>query len=63
KDGKYDFQNEGEVKKQIDFTWKNGSSEPKTFAAWEKLTEQAVQDVKGLLSVARGYLKNRHDYD
>lgn len=63
KDGKYNFQNEGEVKEQIDFTWKNGSSEPKTFAAWEKLTEQAVQDVKGLLSVARGYLKDRHDYD
>ena len=63
KDGKYDFQAEGAVKAQIDFTWKNGSAEPLTFAAWEKLTEQAVQDVKGLLSVAKGYLKDRHDYD
>lgn len=63
KDGKYDFQKEGELKKQIDFTWKNGTAEPLTFAAWEKLTEQAVQDVKGLLSVAKGYLKDRHDYD
>ena len=63
KDGKYEFQNEGEVKEQTDFTWKNGSSNVKTFAAWEKLTEQAVQDVKGLLSVAKGYLKDRHDYD
>ncbi|ALR29763.1 hypothetical protein ATE47_04160 [Chryseobacterium sp. IHB B 17019] len=63
KDGKFEFQAEGEVKEQIDFTWKNGSSNVKTFAAWEKLTEQAVQDVKGLLSVARGYLKDRHDYD
>lgn len=63
KDGKFDFQTEGAVKAQIDFTWKNASAEPLTFAAWEKLTEQAVQDVKGLLSVARGYLKDRHDYD
>ena len=63
KDGKFDFQAEGAVKAQIDFTWKNASAEPLTFAAWEKLTEQAVQDVKGLLSVARGYLKDRHDYD
>lgn len=63
KDGKYEFQTEGAVKEQIDFTWKNAQSEPYTFAAWEKLTEQAVQDVKGLLSVARGYLKDRHDYD
>ncbi|KQR93301.1 hypothetical protein ASG01_08880 [Chryseobacterium sp. Leaf180] len=63
KDGKFDFQSEGATKAQIDFTWKNGSSDVKTFAAWEKLTEQAVQDVKGLLSVARGYLKDRHDYD
>ena len=63
KDGKFDFQAEGAVKAQIDFTWKNASAEPLTFAAWEKLTEQAVKDVKGLLSVARGYLKDRHDYD
>lgn len=63
KDGKYEFQAEGAIKAQIDFTWKNASAEPLTFAAWEKLTEQAVQDIKGLLSVARGYLKDRHDYD
>ncbi|MDV3749302.1 hypothetical protein CMU21_15830 [Elizabethkingia anophelis] len=63
KDGKYDFQTEGEAKKQIDFTWKNGSSSALTFAAWERLTEQAVQDVKGLMNVATGYLKDRHDYD
>lgn len=63
KDGKFDFQTEGAVKSQIDFTWKNGSSNVLTFAAWEKLTEQAAQDVKGLLSVAKGYLKDRHDYD
>ncbi|MGG7470774.1 hypothetical protein ACVVIH_20480 [Chryseobacterium arthrosphaerae] len=63
KDGKFDFQAEGAVKSQLDFTWKNGNSEPYTFAAWEKLTEQAAQDVKGLVSVAKGYLKDRHDYD
>jgi len=61
KDGDYAFVAEGAVKPQIDFKWETNYAKPKKIAAWMHLTEEAVQDVKGLESVAKDYLKKKHD--
>lgn len=61
KDGDYAFVAEGAAKPQIDFTWETNYAKPVKAAAWIRLTDEAVQDVKGLESVARDYLKKRHD--
>lgn len=61
KDGDYAFVAEGEVKPQIDFKWETNYAKPKKIAAWMHLTEEAVADVKGLESVAKDYLKKKHD--
>lgn len=61
KDGDYTFVNEGAVKPQIDFKWETRFAEPKKIAAWIKLTEESVKDVRQLESVARDFLRKKHD--
>lgn len=61
KDGDYSFVEEGKIKPQIDFDWATRYATPKKVAAHMVLTEEAITDVKGLESVARNYLKDKHD--
>lgn len=61
KDGNYAFVAEGAKKPQIDFKWENRFLEPKKIAAFEVLTEESVTDVVRLMSVAKDYLKQKHD--
>ena len=61
KDGDYTFVAEGASKPQIDFKWETNYAKPKKIAAWMHLTEESVMDVKGLESVARDYLRKKHD--
>lgn len=61
KDGNYNFVAEGGKKPQIDFKWTNRFAEPYKIAAHEVLTEEAVTDVARLESVAREYLRKKHD--
>jgi hypothetical protein len=61
KDGDYTFVNEGASKPQIDFKWETRWATPKKIAAWMKLTEESVKDVVGLESVARDFLRKKHD--
>ena len=52
---------EGEAKPQIDFKWEERWVNPTKVAAWIKLTEESVEDVIGLTSVARNFLRKKHD--
>ena len=61
KDGDYSFVAEGGVKPQIDFQWETNYAKPVKAAAWVRLTEESVQDVAGLESVARDYLFKKHN--
>lgn len=61
KDGDFEFVAEGGRKPQIDFEWKNRFAEPVKAAAHEVLTEEAVTDIARMESVAREYLKKKHD--
>lgn len=61
KDGDYAFQTQGAAKAQIDFVTKTRFAEPYTLAAWEKLTEQAVDDIPFLQSVATDLLFKKHN--
>ena len=61
KDGDYTFVAEGGVKPQIDFTWETNYAKPVKAAAWIRLTEESIQDVKGLESVAKDYLFKKHN--
>lgn len=60
-EGDADIVAEGGTKPQIDFDWVTRFTSPYKVAAWIKLTEESVQDVKGLQDVATNYLKKRHD--
>lgn len=60
KDGDYTFVAEGTVKPQIDFTWETNYAKPVKAAAWIKLTDESVQDVAGLESVANDLLRKKH---
>ena len=60
KDGDYTFVAEGTVKPQIDFTWETNYAKPVKVAAWIKLTDESVQDVAGLESVANDLLRKKH---
>jgi len=60
-EGDADIVAEGGTKPQIDFDWDTKYVSPYKVAAWIKLTEEAVQDVRGLQDVAENYLKKRHD--
>ena len=61
KDGDYTFLAEGAIKPQIDFSWETNYAKPVKAAAWERLTEESVQDVAGLESVARDFLFKKHN--
>ena len=60
KDGDYTFLAEGEVKPQIDFTWETNYAKPVKTAAWMRLTDESIQDVAGLQSVANDLLRKKH---
>ena len=61
KDGDYTFVNEGAVKPEIDFKWETRYATPKKIAAWVRLTQESIKDVAGLESVARDFLRKKHD--
>lgn len=61
KDGNFAMVAEGGVKPQIDFKYTNRHAIPKKAAAHEVLTEEAVTDIPRLMSVAKEYLKKKHD--
>lgn len=61
KEGGYGFVVEGASKPQIDFKWETRYPTPKKVAAHEILTEEAVTDFARLESVAREYLRKKHD--
>lgn len=61
KDGNYAFVAEGEEKPQIDFKWEKRYPTPKKAAAYIILTEESVTDYTRLESVAREYLRKKHD--
>jgi HK97 family phage major capsid protein len=61
KDGDYTFVAEGGTKPQIDLQWETNYAKPVKTAAWIRLTEEAVQDVVNLQSVANDYLRRKHD--
>lgn len=61
KEGGYGFVAEGGSKPQIDFKWETRFETPKKIAAHEILTEEAVTDFTRLESVAREYLRKKHD--
>ncbi len=52
---------EGTAKPQIDLDWETNYAKPVKVAAWERLTEEAAEDVEGLESVARDYLFKKHN--
>ena len=60
KDGDYTFVAQGTLKPQIDFTWETNYAKPVKVAAWIKLTDESVQDVAGLESVANDLLRKKH---
>ena len=55
KDGDYAFVAEGTVKPQTDFTWETNYAKPVKIAAWLRLTDESIQDVVGLQSVANDF--------
>ena len=61
KDGDFAFLLEGAIKPQIDFTWETNYAKPVKAAAWVRLTDESVQDIAGLESVARDLLFKKHN--
>lgn len=61
KDGDYSFVAEGAVKPQIDFKWETRYATPVKAAAWIKLTEEVVEDVASIESIAYDLLSKKHD--
>lgn len=61
KDGDFDFVAEGGKKPQIDFAIETRYAQPKKIAAWIELSDEAVQDIPGLESIARDLLRKKHD--
>lgn len=61
KDGDFAFQTaEGAAKAQIDFKTETRYATPVTLAAYEVLTNQSVQDIPGLQSIAQNILFKKH---
>lgn len=52
---------EGGTKPQIDFDWVNRYQIPYKIAAYEVLSEEVAKDIPRLVSVARTYLRDKHD--
>ena len=61
KEGGYAFVAEGALKPQIDFTWENRYAAPEKIAAYEIFTEESIKDYPRLMSVAKDFLRKRHD--
>jgi len=61
KDGDYTFVAEGGTKPQIDFKWQNYYATPKKAAAYEVLSEEVVDDIARMVSVAKEFLRKKHD--
>jgi hypothetical protein len=61
KDGDYAFLLEGAIKPQVDFSWETNYAKPVKAAAWVRLTDESVQDIAGLESVARDLLFKKHN--
>lgn len=61
KEGAVAYIAEGGTKPQIDFRWETRFASPVKAAAWIRLTEESVQDVAGLQSIATDFLRKKHD--
>lgn len=61
KDGDFSFVAEGTAKPEVDFKVETRYASPVKAAGWIGLTEESVQDIPGLQSIAAGYLKDKHD--
>jgi hypothetical protein len=61
KDGDFAFVAEGTAKPQLDFKIETRYATPVKAAGWIHLTEESVQDIPGLQSIATGYLRDKHD--
>jgi len=61
KDGKALNVAEGTAKPQIDIKWEQRWVRPTKVAAWMELTEEALDDVIGLKSLVRDFLRKKHD--
>lgn len=61
KDGDFTFVAEGESKPQIDFLAQTRFAYPAKAAAWIKLTEEALDDVPRMESLAKEFLAKKHD--
>lgn len=61
KDGDFSFVAEGGSKPQIDFKIETRYAQPVKVAAYVHLSEESVQDIPGLQSIATGYLRSKHD--
>lgn len=61
KDGDFEFVGEGEKKPQMDFKIETRYAEPKKIAAWIQLTDEAVEDIRGMQSIATNLLRKKHD--
>lgn len=61
KDGDFAFVAEGGTKPQMDFLIETRYAEPCKIAAHQILTDESVQDIPGLQSIATDYLRAKHD--
>ena len=61
KEGDYSFLAEGAIKPQMDFKIETRYATPVKTAAWIKLTDESVQDIRGLQSIANDLLRKKHD--
>lgn len=61
KDGDFSFVAEKGLKPQVDFKTETRFATPKKVAAWMELTEESVQDIPGLQSIAFDLLRKKHD--
>lgn len=60
KDGNFAFIGEADTKPQIDFKIETRYAEPVKVAAYEILSTESVQDIRGLESIANDLLRKKH---
>lgn len=61
KDGDFAFVAEGAEKPQVDFKIETRYATPVKAAGYVVLTEESIQDVKGMQGIATDYLRKKHD--
>lgn len=61
KDGAPAFTAEGGTYPQIDLKWNTKFAQPVKITAYERLTDESVQDIATLQNVASVFLKDKHD--